>query len=93
MDSPEIHAEEKRSEEYAAGLRAKKYVEQRLAENGNECLVKTEKRAGSGSAGRHRLPQRFRKVAKQGASGGRTCPPPSERGVVANFGAHGTNWV
>jgi micrococcal nuclease len=44
IDTPEIYRVPKDSEEYKKGMEAKKYVERRLNENGNEMIIETEKR-------------------------------------------------
>ncbi|HDK26970.1 MAG TPA: thermonuclease family protein [Candidatus Atribacteria bacterium] len=44
VNTPEIFRVKKNSKEYKLGIKAKKYVEKRLQDNGNEFVVETKKR-------------------------------------------------
>jgi len=46
INTPETYNVKKDSEEYAKGLEAKNFVEQRLKANNNEILIETEKYTG-----------------------------------------------
>ena len=45
VDTPEIYGVPQDSEEYRRGMEAKKYVERRLNENGNQMIIETPKMA------------------------------------------------
>lgn len=46
INTPEIFRQDKNSEEYKRGIRAKNFVEQRLKQNHNKMAIQTSKRQG-----------------------------------------------
>lgn len=46
INTPETYRRKKDSDEYKAGMKAKEYVEKRLAENNNQFVIETEKNPG-----------------------------------------------